>query len=410
MINRPKGTLDLINKDARKFKYIKNYTDDFMCLYNYEYIKIPTFEVSELFKRGIGNTTDIVNKQTYDFLDKSNRSMTLRPEFTAGIVRSFIENKEYAFNKLKKYYYFGSCFRYERPQSGRLREFTQCGVEVLGGLNPKLDAEVINLAYNYLIGLGIKNLKVLINTIGDNESRKKYNEALKIYLEKDKENLCDICKERLERNPLRILDCKYDSKRDYIKNVPKIKDYLNEESLNYFNEVKKCLDLLEIPYEEDNTLVRGLDYYTHTVFEIVVDKSRSNTLCGGGRYDKLVELLGGPSTPGIGFSMGIERVMEMISNDFKNNIDIYIMNLTDSYYPYILLNELRSNGYICETDYSNKKMKNQWKMVEELNPTFILIIGEDEIKEKYITVKDNATKIQTKVNMDEIIEYLDTYF
>lgn len=413
MIQKPKGTLDLINSEAEKFLNIEYFVHEFMNIYNYNYIKVPTFEVSELFKRGVGDSTDIVNKETYDFLDKGERNMTLRPEFTAGIVRSFIENKEYVSNKLKKYYYFGSCFRYERPQNGRLREFTQFGVEVFGVKNPRLDVDVINTAYKFLDNLGIKNLKLKINTLGDSESREKYKEVLLKYLEQDKENLCDICKERLKRNPLRILDCKYDGDREFILNAPKTIDYLNEDSIEYFEEVKRGLEVLDIKYEVDTNLVRGLDYYSHTVFEIVIDSedlNKAGTLCGGGRYDKLVELLDGPSTPGVGFAMGVERIMNVLDKENEHHLDVYIMNLTKDDLAYKIQNELRECGYKTELDYMNKNMKNQWKLVEDLNPYFVIIIGEDEINGDYLTIKDNLTKDQTQVKKDDLIEFLNTYY
>lgn len=416
MIQKPKGTLDYINKDGYMYNYLYNYTMNFMHAYNYDFIKTPTFESTDLFYRGVGETTDIVNKETYDFIDKGDRKMTLRPEFTAGVVRSYIENKMYT-DEVKKLYYYGSAFRYERPQSGRLREFTQMGVEVFGVKNPNIDAEVISLAYKYLSGLGIENLHVVLNTLGDNESRNNYNKVIREYLEKDKDNLCEICKERLNKNPLRILDCKYDSEREYIKNAPKTVDYLNEESKSYYEAVKSSLDLLDIPYVEDPTLVRGLDYYTHTVFEIKSDLDflgKANTICAGGRYDNLVKTLGGPDTPGIGFAAGIERIMT-IMNELETYIpqeklDIFIMNLEDSGYAYQVLDDLRSSGYSCEIDYTGKSMKGKWKLVDKYNPSYVLIIGEDEVKGNYITVKDNTTKESIQVKSNELMEYLDMNF
>lgn len=416
MIQKPKGTLDYINKDGYMYNYLYNYTMNFMHAYNYDFIKTPTFESTDLFYRGVGETTDVVNKETYDFIDKGDRKMTLRPEFTAGVVRSYIENKMYT-DEVKKLYYYGSAFRYERPQSGRLREFTQMGVEVFGVKNPNIDAEVISLAYKYLSGLGIENLHVVLNTLGDNESRNNYNKVIKEYLEKDKDNLCEICKERLNKNPLRILDCKYDSEREYIKNAPKTVDYLNEESKSYYEAVKSSLDLLDIPYVEDPTLVRGLDYYTHTVFEIKSDLDflgKANTICAGGRYDNLVKTLGGPDTPGIGFAAGIERIMT-IMNELETYIpqeklDIFIMNLEDSGYAYQVLDDLRSSGYSCEIDYTGKSMKGKWKLVDKYNPSYVLIIGEDEVKGNYITVKDNTTKESIQVKSNELMEYLDMNF
>lgn len=414
MLQKPKGTLDIYGEDGKIFDYISNYTSAFMSLYNYEFIKLPTFESTELFYRGVGDTTDIVNKETYDFLDKSNRKMTLRPEMTAGTARCLIEDKLYA-EGVKKFYYLGSCFRYERPQSGRLREFTQFGIECFNVSNPKVDAEVISLAYRYLSGLGLTNLVVKLNSLGNKESRKEYNKVIKEYLSKDYDNLCDTCKERLSKNPLRILDCKYDGEREYIKNAPKTLDYLNEESKSYFEEVKSSLESLGIPFVEDSTLVRGLDYYSHTVFEIISDipeLGKANTLCGGGRYDGLVELLGGPSTPGIGFAMGIERIIILLKELEcyvpDRELDVFVMNLDNTNYAFQIIDDLRLSEFSVETDYTGKNMKGMWKLVDKLNPKFILIIGEDERVNDYITVKDNITKEETKVKTSDLIDYLNT--
>ena len=414
MLQKPKGTLDIYGEDGKIFDYISNYTSAFMSLYNYEFIKLPTFESTELFYRGVGDTTDIVNKETYDFLDKSNRKMTLRPEMTAGTARCLIEDKLYA-EGVKKFYYLGSCFRYERPQSGRLREFTQFGIECFNVSNPKVDAEVISLAYRYLSGLGLTNLVVKLNSLGNKESRKEYNEVIKEYLSKDYDNLCDTCKERLSKNPLRILDCKYDGEREYIKNAPKTLDYLNEESKSYFEEVKSSLESLGIPFIEDSTLVRGLDYYSHTVFEIISDipeLGKANTLCGGGRYDGLVELLGGPSTPGIGFAMGIERIIILLKELEcyvpDRELDVFVMNLDNTNYAFQIIDDLRLSEFSVETDYTGKNMKGMWKLVDKLNPKFVLIIGEDERVNDCITVKDNITKEETKVKTSDLIDYLNT--
>lgn len=414
MLQKPKGTLDIYGEDGKIFDYISNYTSAFMSLYNYEFIKLPTFESTELFYRGVGDTTDIVNKETYDFLDKSNRKMTLRPEMTAGTARCLIEDKLYT-EGVKKFYYLGSCFRYERPQSGRLREFTQFGIECFNVSNPKVDAEVISLAYRYLSGLGLTNLVVKLNSLGNKESRKEYNEVIKEYLSKDYDNLCDTCKERLSKNPLRILDCKYDGERKYIKNAPKTLDYLNEESKSYFEEVKSSLESLGIPFVEDSTLVRGLDYYSHTVFEIISDipeLGKANTLCGGGRYDGLVELLGGPSTPGIGFAMGIERIIILLKELEcyvpDRELDVFVMNLDNTNYAFQIIDDLRLSEFSVETDYTGKNMKGMWKLVDKLNPKFVLIIGEDERVNDYITVKDNITKEETKVKTSDLIDYLNT--
>ena len=412
-VQRPKGTLDVYGLEGKLYDYIYEYTSNFMKLYNYDFIKLPTFEYTELFYRGVGSTTDVVNKETYDFVDKGGRNITLRPEFTAGVVRSYIENKLYV-DGVSKFYYFGSAFRYERPQSGRLREFTQFGVEAFGIKNPYFDAEIINLAYKYLSGLNITDLKVYINTLGDNESRDNYNKVIKEYLEKDYNNLCDTCKERLNKNPLRILDCKYDSDREYIKNAPKIIDYINDESKKYYEKVKEALTLLDIPFEEDKTLVRGLDYYSHTVFEIKSNLEflgKANTLLAGGRYDTLVETLGGPVTPAMGFAAGIERIMTVLAELEAyvptNEVDIFVMNLSGNAYAYQIVDDLRNSGFIVETDYTGKNIKGLWKLVDKFNPAYILIVGEDEEMGAYVTVKCASTKEEVKVKASELLEYLD---
>ncbi len=412
MIQRPKGTLDIYDKDGSIYNFIYNCAQEIMDNYNFEFIKVPTFEDTSLFYRGVGEGTDIVNKETYDFIDKGDRKMTLRPEFTAGVIRSYIENKMFANNMVKKLWYFGSAFRYERPQSGRYREFTQFGVEVLGVRNPFMDAEVISLAYRFLSSIGIINMKVKLNTLGDKDSRQSYRNVLYDYLKEDFDNLCDTCKERLSRNPLRILDCKYDNERDYIKNAPKTLDYLNDESKTYFDNVKEALECLDIPYVVDSSLVRGLDYYSDTVFEIVCDYEelgKANTICAGGRYDGLVELLDGPKTPGIGFAMGLERIIIMLKEMEvfipKDRLHAFVMNLDGSNLAYQIVDDLRSSGFSCETDYTGKNMKSLWKIVDKLSPTYIIIVGEDEVKGDYVTVKDNDTKEEVKVKISELLDY-----
>lgn len=412
MIQKPKGTLDIYGSDGKKLAFLTSYLNSFMETYNYNYIKTPTFEVSELFYRGVGETTDIVNKETYDFKDKGNREMTLRPEVTAGVVRSYIENKMYAEGLLKKFYYIGSCFRYERPQSGRFREFMQFGVEAFGSKSACMDAEVISIAYRFLSNIGLDNLVVKLNTLGDKESREAYREALVKHFEDGIDSLCDTCKERYLKNPLRILDCKVDSENDLIKNAPKTVDYLNEESKKFYEDLKSCLDDLDIPYEEDSRLVRGLDYYTHTVFEIVSDLKElgpASTICGGGRYDNLVETLGGPSTPGVGFALGLDRLLKIIESEEiridKPKIDAYILNMSETNDAFMIADELRSEGFVIELDYLGKNMKGQFKQVDKFNPSYVIIVGEDEVKGDYVTIKDNLTKESEKVKRINLIDF-----
>ena len=412
MLQKPKGTQDFYGESGYNYLNLTKYIENFMALYNYEYIKTPMFESSELFKRGVGESTDIVNKETYDFKDKGERNLTLKPEETASVVRAFIENKIYAENEVSKFFYITPCFRYERPQSGRFREFNQYGVEVFGSDSPYMDAEVILIAYKLLNNLGIKNLKVKINSLGNEESRKKYREALVEYFKDKIDSLCETCQERYKTNPLRILDCKVDQNNEVLKNAPKTISYLDEESNKFFEDVKNILSFNEIPFELDTNLVRGLDYYTHTVFEIVSDDSLA--ICGGGRYNNLVKELGGPVVPAVGFACGIERILKILKDMDKdkkgNKIDIYIMNLFDTNETFNLLNSLRDSGFITETDFKVKSMKSLWKQVEKYNPNYVVMLGEDEIKGGYLTVKDNLTKESIQIERENAEEYFDMNF
>ncbi|MDD4036434.1 MAG: histidine--tRNA ligase, partial [Bacilli bacterium] len=311
LIQKPKGTYDLYGHESKNLIYFQNLVNLLCEKYNYTFIKTPMFEKSELFHRGIGAGTDIVSKETYDFKDRGDRDMTLRPEGTAGVIRSLIENKLYIDLPLKTYY-MGSMFRYERPQSGRFREHTQFGVEVFGSDDPMIDAEVISIATNLFNILGLKGIKVNLNSIGSIEDRVNYRKDLIEYFKPHLDDLCEDCKNRIEKNPLRILDCKVDNNKDFFKQAPLITNYLSEDSKAYFEKVKTYLELLNIEYTINPRLVRGLDYYNHTIFEIeadIKDFGSQNVICGGGRYNGLVANLGGPDISGIGFGMGIERVL-----------------------------------------------------------------------------------------------------
>ena len=390
-------TLDIYGIDGQKFVQIESIAHALCEKYNYTFIKTPTFEASELFHRGVGETSDIVTKETYDFVDRGNRNITLKPEGTASVVRCFIENKmDNLPEQPTKFYYITPVFRYERPQSGRFREHTQFGIEVFGSNSTLIDAEVISIAYNFYSLLGLKNLKVKINTLGDIESRIKYKEALIEYFTPHKDILCEDCQKRLIKNPLRILDCKIDCDKEIMKNAPKISDYLNEDSKNRFKEVLDTLTYLEIDYEIDNNLVRGLDYYDHTVFEIQANLEgfgKMTTLCGGGRYNNLVKTLGGNDIPAMGFGIGIERLLLILDklelNIIDNNrLDLYIINLaTDKKIPLLLASDLRMSGFKVETDYLNRSLKGQFKSVGRLNPKYFTIIGDDEIEKGKIKVK-----------------------
>lgn len=418
MIQRPKGTYDVYGEYGKKTLYIRNLLENLMEAYNYEFFRTPVFEAKELFHRGVGDTSDIVTKETYDFIDRGNRENTLRPEGTAGIVRSFIENKMYGNHSVPvKAWYFGPNFRYERPQSGRYREFIQFGVEVLGTSSPAADAEVISIPVNLYKILGLKGIKVNINSLGDTESRNKYREALKEYFRPHLDDLCEDCRARFEKNPLRILDCKVDNDKDYFKNAPKTIDYLNEESKKFFEEVQKYLEAMDIEYVVNPSIVRGLDYYSHTVFEVeasVEGFGAQNVLCAGGRYDKLVETIGGPATPGVGFALGLERLItaldyEKIELPINDTIDAYIAPMGDENMAYSLtiLNALRLSGFRVDIDYNNRNIKSNFKQAERLNSLFIIIVGDDEVKNNILTVKNNQTKEEYKVELNDLVFFLD---
>ncbi len=416
MLSKPKGTIDVKGSDALLYEYVSNLVNTIMASYNYEYIRTPLFEASELFHRSVGESSDIVKKETYDFLDKGNRNMTLRPEGTAGVVRSFIEDKEYALPDVKKYYYNGTMYRYERPQTGRLREFSQFGVEVLGSNDPLVDAEVISLQYKILEALHIDNLQVNINTLGDAESRDNYRDALVKYIEPHLDELCEDCKERFKTNPLRILDCKVDADSEVLKNAPKTIDYLTKDAKNRFDTVLKYLDLLEVDYEVNPKIVRGLDYYDHTVFEVVSldnNETRQSVLGAGGRYNKLLKELDGPESYGMGFACGIDRIINILKEmdlykSIKREVDCYVMYVSEEekLYALDLIQSLRLNGVICETDYLNKGLKGQFKQADRLNTKYLIILNNEDLQKGLVNVKDNVTKEEEKVDISEVVEYI----
>ena len=417
MLQKPKGTYDIYGDKALTYLYFRKLVEALMDKYNAKYFETPIFESSELFHRGVGETTDIVSKETYDFKDRGDRNITLRPEGTAGIVRCFIENKLYAENLPLKAWYLGPMFRYERPQAGRYREFYQFGFEAFGSFDAMMDAEVIGIVCNLFKILGLKGVSVNINTLGDKESRENYRKALLDYFKPYLNDLCDDCRRRYEKNPLRILDCKVDSSNEIMKNAPKMTDYLNEESRIHFDKVKKYLDAMGINYKVNPSIVRGLDYYTHTVFEVQADIEgfgSQNTLAAGGRYDHLVEFVGGPSVPGVGFAVGLERLflaLDAENIDIREIIypDVYIFSAEDEQKPYVLSlsNDLRLAGFNVEIDYNGKSFKSNFKQADKVNARYIIIIGEEEVESKLLTVKNNETKEEYKVKLDKIIEFLD---
>lgn len=417
MITKPKGCHDIYGKEAKKWQYVNKLIESIMEKYNYDYIRTPIFESSELFHRGMGETTDVVTKETYDFTDRGDRKMTLRPEGTAGVVRSYVENKLYGEPGPVKLYYNGTMYRYERPQSGRDREFTQFGVEVLGSDDPMVDAEVISIPVVLLATLGLKGVKVKINSLGDKESRDSYREALIEYFKPHINELCEDCQDRLMKNPLRILDCKVDKDNEILKNAPKTLDYLNEESKERFDKVKSYLDELGIDYEVDSNLVRGLDYYNHTVFEIeasVEGFGSNNVLAGGGRYNGLVNLLGGPVTPCIGFACGIGRIVQALTLEdvklpIKEDLEVYVMYVSDTEKKYAssLVQYLRGNGFRVDTDYGNRSMKAQFKQADRLNSKYLIILNDEDLKNDEVKIKNNKTKKEDLVSIDYLIYYLD---
>ena len=418
MIQKQKGCNDIYGHEAKVWKYVESVIDATMEKYNYNYIRTPLFEASELFHRGIGESTDIVTKETYDFTDRGGRKITLRPEGTAGVVRSYIENKMYGDpNQPVKVYYNGTMYRYERPQSGRDRELTQFGMEVLGSDDPFTDAEVISLAVNIYKMLGLKEIKVNINSLGDKESRDNYRKALVDYFKPHISELCEDCNARIDKNPLRILDCKVDADSELMKNAPKTIDYLNEESAKRFDTVKDYLDILGVKYEVNPSIVRGLDYYNHTVFEIeakVEGFGSNNVLGGGGRYNGLVSQLDGPETPCIGFACGVGRLvkaleLEEVKMPLVEDIDLFLMyvNEDEKKYAVYLSQELRMAGFILDTEYTGRALKGQFKQADRLNAKFTAVLNSEDLNNNEVKIKNQKTGEEEVISLDALIYYLD---
>ncbi|MDE5714864.1 MAG: histidine--tRNA ligase [Anaeroplasmataceae bacterium] len=416
MISRPKGTYDVLPNEVKAWTKLESTIRKVCQIYNYQEIRTPIFESGSVFHRDVNDTSDMVNKETYDFKDRSNRDITLRPEGTAGVVRAFIENKLYATSKMNKLFYIGPMFRYERPQKGRNRQFSQFGVEALGSNDPLLDAEVIALGASLIKALGLKNVKVKINSIGDKESRDKYREACVKYFNAYKEDLCSDCLIRLEKNPLRILDCKVDRDKDFFKNAPKIKDYLNESSLKHFEAVLNALKEMKISYEIDDNLVRGLDYYSHTVFELEVDIlefGAQNVIGAGGRYDSLVRDMQGPDTPGVGMAFGMERLLLACEYGGKvlstlDYLHVYFIVLGQEAKKAALaqMNICRLGGLFCDMDYLDRGLKAQFKAADEHRAMFTCILGENELKDFKINIKNNETDVQETISLYEVYPYV----
>lgn len=404
-----KGTQDALPKDIHKLQYIESVILDKVTSHGYKEIRVPVFEHTELFQRGVGDTTDVVQKEMYTFDDKGGRSITLRPEGTAGVVRSFLEHGLFNEPLPQKLCYFISCYRYEKPQSGRLREFHQFGCECLGTASPAADAELIAMVSGIFDELGISDLHLEINSIGCPKCRKHYHEALKEYFSARKDELCPTCLGRLERNPMRILDCKSPICSEIAKGAPKVTDFLCEECRDHFEKTKKYLDAMDIAYTVNPSIVRGLDYYTKTVFEFVSDKiGAQGTVCGGGRYDGLVEEIGGPSTPSLGFAMGIERllmVMEAQGAEFPEvpacNIFLASMGDEANMKSAQLAKELRSIGVAAEFDIVGRSVKAQMKYANKLGAEYTAVIGESELDSGKVKVKNMKTGAETELGINE---------
>lgn len=417
LMKAPRGTKDILPDKVASWVYIENIIRSLCEEYFYGEIRTPIFEHTELFLRGIGDTTDVVEKEMYTFTDRGDRSLTLRPENTAATVRAYLEHKLYADTNLCKLFYIGSMFRYDRPQAGRYREFHQFGIEALGEKNPMVDAEVITLAMTFLNKLGLQDIKLFINSVGCPSCRPIYKEKLKEFFLDKKDELCSDCQSRYDRNPMRLLDCKNQKCKDLSKGAPVILDCLCDECSKHFEMLKTYLTSAKIDFEVDTGLVRGLDYYTKTAFEVkYLPLGAQSTILGGGRYDGLVEEIGGPSTPACGFGSGIERIllaleMQNLLPNKKVESDIVLVSLGDQKIKekaFSLLKELRDKGFKTIMDLGNKSMKAQMKMANRYSGKFALIFGENELETNSIVVKDLEKSSQENIKLDELIEYLNT--
>lgn len=406
----PKGTEDLLPQDSYRWQYLEENFREVCKNFGYSEIRFPTFEHTELFERGVGDTTDVVQKQMYTFLDKGGRSVTLRPEGTASVARSFLQNGLSSQPMPVKTYYAVPCFRYENKQKGRLREFHQLGIEAFGAKGPSIDAEVISLALTFLERVGLQDLTVHINSIGCPECRKKYNALLREFFRPKLDELCPTCQSRFERNPLRILDCKSEICQELGKGAPVLLDHICDDCKDHFEKFKAMLDSMGIQYEIDNGIVRGLDYYTKTVFEII---SGPFTICGGGRYDGLLEEFGGDPTPGIGFAMGIERLLIRMDETGveipKNNIlDLYVAPLGENTVDFVqkLVYDLRRSGVSVETDHASRSLKAQMKYANKLGCRYTAVIGDDEIVNNSVKMKNMETGEQTEMAFSAIAAFM----
>ncbi len=412
MINIPKGTKDVLPFESYKWHYVERIARETADLYCLNEIRTPTFEHTELFLRGVGDTTDIVNKEMYTFLDKGERSITLKPEGTAGVARSFIENGLFNNAMPLKMYYITPVFRYENPQKGRLREHHQFGVEVYGGAGADTDAEVIKLAYTVLKKCGL-SVKLYINSMGCPECRKKYNEALKGYFADKLDKLCPTCRERYYKNPLRILDCKEEGCKALCKDAPKIVDYLCDDCSSHFKKLQELLTDCGVAYEINPFIVRGLDYYTKTVFEFVTTALGSQgTVCGGGRYDNLISELGGTPTCGVGFGMGIERLLMLMEAEnvvipMHENVKLYIASMGDEAYKkaFEIASELRDKGVKAEIDHAGRGIKAQFKYADKIRAENVVTLGDNELSTGVAQIKNMADGKLTEIKISDISSY-----
>ena len=412
MINIPKGTKDVLPYDSYKWQFVERSAREVAKSFGAKEIRTPTFEHTEVFLRGVGQTTDIVNKEMYTFNDKGGRSITLKPEGTAGVARSFVENGMHSGVLPAKLFYLTQCFRYERPQAGRLREFHQFGVEFLGSTNPNIDAETILLAKTFLDKVGIKNITLYLNSIGCKECRAKYKKVLSEYLRSNIDSMCELCKDRLEKNPLRILDCKNENCKKINEKAPVILDYLCDDCKEHFESVQKLLTLAGVEYKINPYIVRGLDYYTKTVFEFVSNSiGAQGTVCGGGRYDGLIAELGGSDVAGIGFAVGIERILMLLENlnvEIPNDseIEYYIapMGQKESEKAFEIVNLLRQKGISADLDHMNRGIKSQFKYADKIGAKKVIVIGSDELEKGIFKVKEMSTGSEEFLSIDELVK------
>ncbi|MFI3616193.1 histidine--tRNA ligase [Streptococcus uberis] len=411
-LQKPKGTQDILPGEAAKWQYLENVARETFKKYHYGEIRTPMFEHYEVISRSVGDTTDIVTKEMYDFHDKGDRHITLRPEGTAPVVRSFVENKLFApeVQKPVKLYYIGSMFRYERPQAGRLREFHQIGVECFGSANPASDVETIAMASHLFETLGIKDMTLHLNSLGNPSSRAAYRQALIDYLTPMREQLSKDSQRRLDENPLRVLDSKEVEDKVAVENAPSILDYLDEESKAHFEAVQEMLTTLNIPFVIDTNMVRGLDYYNHTIFEFMAKVEGSDlTICAGGRYDGLVSYFDGPETPGFGFGLGLERLLLILEKQgitlpIEEPMDVYLAVLGEASNSkaLALVQAIRKQGFTAERDYLGRKIKAQFKSADSFNAKTIITLGESEVETGKVIIKNNQTREEMEVSLEEI--------